>query len=1286
MQVNSRKILFISISITLLTMAIVYYSLHTGREIGERYFPLVDAAVEIKLEVTTAHLWFEEVISGDRVVDIEDIWDHLDQSQWYAKAMLDGGANGKGIFIPLNDPKLRLQIEETIERIHHFRQIAQKRWASKSTSGIGSDIDQQFDLAFLKFNLSADNVKTTLQRAITEGLQKFKFTQRFLIALIFIFGVLIGGFLLRYNAKQIKNMLVLHKQEESTRIILNSIGDAVIATDTHSVVTFMNPVAIQLTGWASEKAIGQPLAEVFNIFDAHTLKPADNPVKKVMETGKTVGLANHAMLIAKDGTKYQIADSGAPTRSLTGDITGVVLVFRDVSDEYAQHAELEASQALIKKLINTVPDLIWLKDKNGVYLTCNSKFERMFGAQEHDIVGKTDYDFVDQNLADFFRKHDKKALIAGESTSNEELLTFADDGHTELVETIKTPMTDNNGNLIGILGISRDITNYKKSLEQLKQSESRLKEAQAQAKLGSWEQIFEDEKLTWSNEVYNIFEYDTNIALDYRQFVERIHPDDRREVSTSFQSSIEQRIPYYLEYRLLLPDGRIKYVISRAEHFYNNDNKHIRCLGTIQDITDNKEAEKLLIASDQRFKALVHQSPATIEIYNTKGFLTDMNDAAKKMWNLKKRPLYKFNLFASNEIKKKGHLKNLNKAYSGEIIDLPAHFFDTTDETRLGEGRKRWVTTTIFPLKDTNNIVQSIVISHVDITEQIHTEKKLHLSSRVFSDTHEGIIITDSQQLIVDVNPAFSQITGYSREEVIGKSPRILKSGRQSEKFYADIWQTLLKKGHWSGEMWNRRKNGEVYAERKTISAVRDEQGITTHYVALGSDVTQMKEHQDQLEHIAHYDLLTNLPNRSLLSDRLSQTMLQCNRHEQSLAVVFLDLDGFKQINDAFGHDVGDELLIALSLRMKEALRESDSLARIGGDEFVAVLADLAKIEDCKPVLDRLLLAASEPIIVGNILLHVSASIGVTIYPQDGADADILMRHADQAMYVAKESGKNRYHFFDTAQDNKIKMQRESLEAIRSALDTDQFVVYYQPKVNMRTGSVTGFEALIRWQHPERGLLNPIEFLPVIENNPMNIEMGEWVINTALRQISQWQKMGLSLPVNTSVNIAAVQLQQSDFTERLSMLLAAYPDVNPRYLELEVLETSALDDVQRVSKTMNACMALGVTFALDDFGTGYSSLTYLRRLPASLIKIDQSFVRDMLTDADDLAIVEGVIALAKSFKLNVIAEGVETIEHGTVLLQLGCELAQGFGIAKPMLASDIPAWVDDWKPDVNWQT
>jgi diguanylate cyclase (GGDEF)-like protein len=470
-----------------------------------------------------------------------------------------------------------------------------------------------------------------------------------------------------------------------------------------------------------------------------------------------------------------------------------------------------------------------------------------------------------------------------------------------------------------------------------------------------------------------------------------------------------------------------------------------------------------------------------------------------------------------------------------------------------------------------------------------------------------------------------------------------------------------------------------------TISAVCNEHGIATHYIALVNDITPMKEHQNQLEKIAHYDVLTNLPNRVLLADRLSQAMLQCSRHKHLLAVVFLDLDGFKAVNDTHCHDVGDELLIALSVRMKEALREGDTLARIGGDEFVAILTDLDKVEDCEPVLERLLLAASEPITVTNVIFHLSASIGITIYPQDNANADQLVRHADQAMYVAKSSGKNCYHLFDIAQDDAVKMHQVNLEAIRHALDHHQFVLHYQPKINMKTGIVIGVEALIRWQHPKRGLLNPGDFLPIIEHNPMNIELGEWVIDTALTQLSEWQKMGLNL-LNISVNIAAVQLKQSSFTQTLSSLLAAHPDVNPHCLELEVLETSALDDIQHISNIMNDCIALGVNFALDDFGTGYSSLTYLRRLPASMIKIDQSFIQDMLVDVEDLAIVESVIALAKSFKRGVIAEGVESVEHCRTLLKLGCDLAQGNNIAKPMPASDIPAWVNHWQPDVSWQT
>ena len=316
--------------------------------------------------------------------------------------------------------------------------------------------------------------------------------------------------------------------------------------------------------------------------------------------------------------------------------------------------------------------------------------------------------------------------------------------------------------------------------------------------------------------------------------------------------------------------------------------------------------------------------------------------------------------------------------------------------------------------------------------------------------------------------------------------------------------------------------------------------------------------------------------------------------------------------------------------------------------------------------------------------MKVSASIGVTFYPQDDVDADQLMRHADQAMYVAKQAGKNRYHIFDTEQDNAINTQHRSVNCIRSALERHEFVLYYQPKVNMLTGEVIGVEALIRWQHPISGLILPFEFLPVIEGHAISLKLGEWVIDTALSHITQWRRMGVNIPV--SVNISAYQLQQENFTTRLVELLAAHPEVSPSCLELEILETSALNDLSRVSATMNACNDLGVHFALDDFGTGYSSLNYLRHLPAQLIKIDRSFVRDMLEDSDDLAIVEGVIGLAKAFHRKVIAEGVESIAHGMELLQLGCELGQGYGIARPMSAVDIPKWIANWKPVKSWQS
>ena len=1201
MNTYSRKILFISISVTLLTIAIVFYSFYIGRGIAERYTPLVDAAMKIKFEATTAHLWFEEVASGDRTVDIDDIWAKIDQSEWYAQAMLDGGTNKEVTFLALNDPYLRAQIEKTLDGIHHFRKVAQKRWALQKTPDIKTDIDQQFDLAFYTFLLSTDVVESSLQKIIAEDLKAFKFTQQLLIILILILGSVIGGLSIRYNTKRIKNIDALKLSEEkvykSQNQLLNVINGAKLGywdwhykTGEHVV----NDEWLSILG-LSRQDITNQISDWEKLVHPNDEKYIKQTVQANIQSGKNY-VAEFRMRHA-DGRWIWIEGSGSvieydknthePIR-LCGthqDITE--RKFAELREKSRTHVlELLASgeplPVILEAIVHGVEQenlgmlcsVLLLDDEgkhllNGVapnlpafYNEAVNGIEIGLGVGSCGTAAFTNERVIVEDITSHpywtpYKELASKAKLGAcwsepiRSTQGKVLGTFAIYHHE-----INKP-TEANIALIEQAASLASIAIVKTQANlALKASDEQMQLVLAGAELGFWDWNLISDEVDRNERWATMLGYThKEIKHTTSQWADFVHPDDRASAWKSINDVLEGRSKSHsLEYRMLTKEGGYIWIHDQANVMQRSDNgKPLRMSGTHSDITDRKLAEE-----------------------------------------------------------------------------------------------------------------------------------KLKLAASVFTHAGEGIVITDASATIIDVNNTFIATTGFSREEAIGKNPSFLRSGRQSPDFYADMWQVLMEKGVWSGEVWNRRKNREVYAEMLNISSVKDINGRISNYVGLFTDITLMKEQQSQLEHIAHYDLLTNLPNRALLADRLSQAMMQCSRHKQSLAVVFLDLDGFKHVNDIHGHDVGDELLIALSVRMKDALREGDSLARIGGDEFVAVLADLTRVEDCEPVLERLLLAASEPVTISDVIFNVSASIGVTLYPQDDVDGDLLMRHADQAMYIAKESGKNRYHLFDTAQDDAVKVQRESLEAIRLALDNHQFVLHYQPKVNMRTGKTVGVEALIRWEHPERGLLNPIEFLPVIENNPMSIEMGEWVIDTALTQISHWQKTGLNLPVSTSVNIAAVQLQQPDFTDKLATLLAAHPDVKPCYLELEVLETSAIDDVQHVSSIMNACMALGVNFALDDFGTGYSSLTYLRRLPANLIKIDQSFVRDMLHDADDFAIVEGVIALAKSFKRDVIAEGVETIEHGTALLQLGCELAQGYGIAKPMPASDIPAWVTDWKPDANW--
>lgn len=566
-------------------------------------------------------------------------------------------------------------------------------------------------------------------------------------------------------------------------------------------------------------------------------------------------------------------------------------------------------------------------------------------------------------------------------------------------------------------------------------------------------------------------------------------------------------------------------------------------------------------------------------------------------------------------------------------------------------------------------------------TAQLLAEERLRLHATAFDNAHEGITLTDAQGIILDVNPAFSRITGYERSEVIGRNPRVLKSGRHDREFYAAMWKSILETGGWRGEIWNRGKYGDLYPELLSIASVRDADGKLTNYVAVFADISRLKEQEKQLTQMAYYDALTELPNRVLLADRIVLASLQVRRGDTLMAVCYLDLDGFKPVNDTWGHEVGDQLLVEMANRFKSSLRGGDTVARLGGDEFVLLLLGLANVDECERAVRRLLHTVSQPLLVAPSPVMLSASIGVAIFPLDDGDADTLLRHADQAMYQAKQSGKNCYHIFDPDEDRYARTRYDRVARIQEGLDHDEFVLYYQPKVNMRVGRVVGAEALIRWKHPERGLLAPIEFLPLIEDHDLIVRLGEWVIETALQQMSAWHRLGLDLAV--SVNVAGRQLQDPNFVQRLSEALARYPEV-AHGLQMEVLETTALEDMVKVSRVIEECNLLGVSFALDDFGTGYSSLTYLKRLPTATIKIDQSFVREILSDPNNLVIVQGVLGLASAFQRQAIAEGVETVEHGRMLLQLDCDHAQGFGIARPMPAMEMRDWVRDWRPDVAW--
>ncbi len=1072
---------------------------------------------------------------------------------------------------------------------------------------------------------------------------------------------------------------------------------------------------------------------------------------------------------------------------------------------------LRESTAMRDAILKNLPDLVFLKDPAGRYLAANPLFERFFAALEREIVGHTDYEFLEPEEAELFRAHDRKALEAGKATRNEEWIRFKSDGKRVLLETTKVPIRADDGHLIGILGIGHDITERKRAEEAIRESEERLRESQQVARLGHYTYRVTEDRWTSSEELDRIFGVDGDYGRSTASWLQIVHPEIREEMERYFVEEILGRHQAFnREYPIIdQRSGLCKWVHGLGKLRLDEDGNPLELFGTIQDISERKQAEMKLRDSEALYQSLVDSLPIFVYrvdrdgrvLFVNRALLEDAGLTAEQVIGKTSHDLYPPHLadqyraddqwVMTNRKPLHQTETNINPANgearevevikipvidaNGEVSGVQGIFWDISERAAqeralhesqrklidaqiisrmgdfmwdLGSNRVEWspgmyhllgydpdeaidlekVNAAIHHPEDRDRVMtwlQQGIDSgmerlepreyrlirkdgetlHVqtngrieyqdgkpvrvfgtgqDITRRKLAEQQLKLAADVFTYAREGIIITDPAGAILRVNDAFTRITGYRAEEVIGENPRILQSGRHDRHFYQALWRDLLGKGQWHGEIWNRRKNGQIYPQLLTISAVGDGDGKVAHYVSLFSDISAQKRHQRQLEHIAHHDALTNLPNRTLFADRLNQAMAQAKRRGVRLAVAYLDLDGFKEINDSHGHAMGDHLLMTLARRFQGAIREGDTIARLGGDEFVAVLIDIEQGDAADTLFQRLLEAAARPLEHNGVTLRVAASIGVTFYPQgQPLDGEQLLRQADQAMYQAKLEGKSRYHLFDAAQDQNQRSLHRTLEQVRTAMQRGELELLYQPRVNLRGGQVTGAEALLRWRHPSHGLLAPDAFLKDVVESPLILELGEWVIDQALRQAEQWRQQGLAIPV--AVNVAARQLQQADFAERLKRLLARRQAPPRDALELEVLEVSALEDIDQVSQVIRACGEMGVAFALDDFGTGYSSLTYLRRLPAASLKIDRTFVRDMLDDPEDLAILTGILGLARAFRRQPVAEGVESREQGEMLLQLGCELAQGYYIAQPMPGRRLVEWARNWKPDPRCQ-
>ncbi|MCF6331110.1 MAG: EAL domain-containing protein [Sulfurimonas sp.] len=794
-------------------------------------------------------------------------------------------------------------------------------------------------------------------------------------------------------------------------------------------------------------------------------------------------------------------------------------------------------------ILNTLEQNVFVKDLDSIYLFVNNSYAKLIGKNPSQIIGKNDFDLFSTDIAKKCRKED--ALLFKNKKSIETEKEIFVKNKLKIIKTIKKPLYID-GNIVALVGIFWDITEQKQEEQNYKKLSLGLKEAQALAHIGHWELDFIADRLYWSDEVYRIFGLKPQVFnATYEAFLEHIHPDDTDFVNEKYLSSLKDKIAYSIEHRIVRENGEIGFVQERCKHEYDSDGNPVRSIGTVHDITKQKNAQN-----------------------------------------------------------------------------------------------------------------------------------ELFLASAVFEKMNDGVLITDPKKRIIMINNAFSKISGYTFEEIKGKTPSIFSSGWNDSSLYKEIWNDIDKKNKWDGEIINRKKDGTIYTANLIIIALYDDNKILTNYISITNDISDMKKQEKLIHNLAYYDFLTALPNRILFEEHVLSKIPKMERYNKKMALFFIDMDNFKNINDTLGHFAGDKFLVEVVKSIKGLIRKQDTFARFGGDEFAILIEDIDIVVNIIPLANKIINKFSMPVDVDGAKLYSGISMGISIFPDDAKTYEGLIKAADTAMYQVKNSGKQNYKFYSKSMNEEI-MERVLIENdLHNAIDNGEFFLVYQPKINLNTKSVYGMEALIRWNHSKNGLIGPEKFINIAENTGQIQKIGLWVAKQAFIDTKKIHDKGNMLTV--SINVSSKQLENKSFIKDIYSMVSDI-GIDISYVELEITESHIMNNVEKTMLILKELHEIGFKIAIDDFGTGYSSLSYLKKIPAKTIKIDSSFVLDIDKDEDDRSIVATIIAIAKSLGKDVIAEGSETKEHIKTLKSLHCNQVQGYYFSKPLKIEDFKIFIYDFK-------